>query len=215
MKNLIITTLAMGFVSVLGAEDPYTQPDDSWISISGEVDSVYGDSFTLDYGDGLVTVEMDDWDWYDENSALLEGDTVTVWGRIDDDLFETTSIEASSVYVQGLNSYFYANPADEEEDWYIDVPVYSYTVTTPIVIAEAEVRGTVSSVGEREFTINTGDRMLTVDTSALDYNPLDDKGYQKVEEGDKVLVQGTMDAGFFGDRELDADFIITLTENKS
>jgi hypothetical protein len=57
---------------------------------------------------------MDDWDWYAEGKNLIDGDKVTVYGRIDDDFFETTSIEASSVYVESLGSYFYASAADEE-----------------------------------------------------------------------------------------------------
>lgn len=192
------------------AADPYEMPDDAWISISGEVESVYGDSFTLDYGEGFVTVEMDDWDWYAENYALLTGDNVTVNGKVDDDLFEATSIEASSVYVESLGSYFYANPADEE-DMVVGQPVY--TVTTPIVVSEVEVRGTVKSVSEREFTIDTGITDLTVDTSNLAYNPLDDEGFQQIDTGDYVLVNGMMDAGFLGDAELDADFVVSLSED--
>ena len=202
------------FGPALQAEDPYSQPDDTWISISGEVEAVYADSFILDYADGSVIVEMNDWDWYDENSDLLAGDSVVVYGRIDDDLFETTSIEASSVYVESLNSYFYASAADEENpDLYS--PLYSPGVVTPIVVADVEIRGTVTSVGVREFTVNTGERMLTVDTSLLGYNPLDDKGFQKIDVGDRVLVNGTMDSGFFGDRELEADYLITLEDQNN
>jgi hypothetical protein len=192
------------------AADPYEQADDTWISLSGEVASVYGDSFTLDYGEGLVTVEMDDWDWYAENSALLSGDNVTVYGQVDDDLFETTSIEASSVYVESLGSYFYASAADEEGP-YESSPVY--TVATPIVVSETDVRGTVKTVGEREFTIAIGNEELTIDTSALPYNPLDDQGYQQIEMGDRVLVNGEIDSGFFGDLEIEADYIVTLAED--
>ena len=41
-----------------GEKSPYMQPDDTWISLSGTVTSVSRDSFTLDYGKGVVTVEM-------------------------------------------------------------------------------------------------------------------------------------------------------------
>ncbi|HKJ90985.1 MAG TPA: hypothetical protein VJ960_07625 [Oceanipulchritudo sp.] len=207
-KTLTLLTTLLALPAF--AADPYEMPDDAWISLSGEVESVYGDSFTLDYGEGLVTVEMDDWDWYAENYALLAGDNVTVSGVVDDDLFEVTSIEASSVYVESLGSYFYASPADEE-DYIMTQPVY--TVTTPIVVAEVEMRGTVKSVGERQFTLETGTTDLTVDTSNLAYNPLDDEGFQQIEKGDRVLVNGMMDSGFFGDMELDADYTVTLSED--
>ncbi len=60
---------------------------------------------------------MDDWDWYAEGYKLLNGEKVRVHGLIDDDLFETTKIEASSVYVQNLGTYFYASSADEEDTY--------------------------------------------------------------------------------------------------
>ena len=41
---------------------------------------------------------------------------MTVYGRVDDDLYETTTIEASSIYDQDLGTYFYASAADEESD---------------------------------------------------------------------------------------------------
>jgi hypothetical protein len=44
------------------AVDPYEQPDNAWLSIRGRVETVTADSFTLDYGDGIVTVEMEDGD---------------------------------------------------------------------------------------------------------------------------------------------------------
>ena len=37
------------------------------------------DSFTLDYGDGTITVEMDKWKWYENNEETIEGDRVTVY----------------------------------------------------------------------------------------------------------------------------------------
>jgi uncharacterized protein YdeI (BOF family) len=92
------------------AEDPYAKPDDTWISISGTVDTVRPDSFTLDYGKGVITVEMDDGDRDADAYKLLKGDKATVNGKIDDDLFETRSIEAGSVYVESLDTYFYASP---------------------------------------------------------------------------------------------------------
>lgn len=207
-KTLTILTTLLALPAF--AANPYEMPDDAWISISGEVESVNVDSFLLDYGDGLVTVEMNGWDWYAENSALLAGDLVTVYGEIDDDFFEATTIEADSVYVESLGSYFYASPADEES-WVLGQPVY--TVTTPIVVANVEVRGMVESVGEREFTIGTGTTDLTVDTSNLPYNPLDDEGFQQIDTGDYVLVNGIMDSGFIGDVELDADYVVTLSED--
>lgn len=188
-------------------ESPYVKKDGSWISLSGLVTSVAPDAFRLDYGEGLVTVEMDDWDLDADGYKLLEGDNVVVYGVVDDDLFETTSIEASSVYVKNLNTYFYANSADEET-----LPALA---TTTIVDYDIQVTGEVTSVSGREFTIDTGTRAMTIDTSELGYNPLDDEGYQKIESGDRVSVTGDMDIDWWDGRELDAESVVTLADESS
>ena len=87
-RALIVTVaVALLVAPPLMAEDPYTQPDDTWISISGTVDSVSQDLFTLDYGDGTVIVEMDDGDRDADAYKLALGDEVTVYGLVDDDFF--------------------------------------------------------------------------------------------------------------------------------
>jgi uncharacterized protein YdeI (BOF family) len=191
--------------------DPYALPDETWISISGTIASPTDDSFLLDYGEGVVTVEMDDWDSYGEARALMDGDDVTVYGRVDDGLYERTTIEASSVYVANLNTYFYADDDDEEGDAHL-----MWQAPSPLIItATTSLRGRVSSVNPegRTFTIDTGERLVTVDTWGLGYNPLDDAGFQKVDKGDIVHVTGHLDTGFFEKRELDADSVITLRKN--
>jgi len=150
---------------------------------------------------------MDDWDNWGEAYAILEGDAVTVYGRVDDDLFELTSIEASSVYVQDLNTYFYANPADEESLW-------QWNVVGPIVLGQTTVRGTVTAVDvfSEEFTIDTGFNQISVDASELAYSPLDNVGFQQVEPGDRVSVTGIIDREFFDGPELVADLVVTLQD---
>ncbi len=191
------------------AENPYTQADQSWISISGTVASPEPSSFMLDYGDGVVMVEMDDWDRYGDAYGMKDGDKVTVYGRVDADLWEATSIEASSVYVEDLNTYFYANSADEE-----DAQVWA--ISTPVVVSRTNVRGVVSEVSPREeqFTIDTGDRKVTVETELMNYNPLDDIGFQQIDVGDRVSATGAIDYEFFDGRVLEADTLITLSDER-
>lgn len=198
---------AFGIALLLGLpaaadQNPYTQPDDTWISLSGTVESVTADAFTLDYGDGIVTVEMDDGDRDADAYALMEGDKVTVTGKVDDDFYETTTIEASSVYVENIDTYFYASAADEEDNF--------VTLTTPIVPSETVVQGTVTDVAINEFTIDTGLRKLTVEVDEMPYDPLDDEGYQKIEVGDRVSVRGHMSSDLFEGRELKATSVTTL-----
>jgi uncharacterized protein YdeI (BOF family) len=188
-----------------GAVQPYSKPDNSFISINGTVTSAGPDSFVLDYGEGVITVEMDDWDWYREGYKLLNGDNVTVYGRIDDDLFEVAKIEAGSVYVKGLNSFFFANDADEEDFAYVNF-------VAPMTTA---INGEVKDIDGREFTVDTGTGTLRVDTSSMPYNPLDKEGYQQVEKGDRVSVVGALNPGFFSEREIKADAVMTLSQDKA
>ena len=210
LQSLIATTLATGLLGVAGAAhaiNPYAQPDEAWISMSGTVDSVSADTFTLDYGDGSIFVEMDDGDRDGDAYKLIPGDKVTVTGRVDDDLFESTSIEASSVYLEKLGTTFHASAADEE-DLFI-------AVTTPIVISQTTVVGTVEDVGDNYFRVDTGQQDVNVMTAGMGYDPLDDEGYQKVEAGDRVHVTGKLDEDFFTAPELMADSIVVLEDSNT
>lgn len=209
MKKHLTQLIAAGCLltapAIAEKPNPYMKENDTWISINGEVSSVSPDTFELNYGDGLVTVEMDDWDADADAYKLLRGDKVTVNGKIDDDFFESTTIEASSVYVEGLNTYFYASPEDEDDR--------SVSITAPLILSTTTVQGEVEAIDDRNFILDSGLRSLTVDTTGLEYNPLDEKGYQQIDEGDIVSVTGLMDTEFFGERELDADTVITLMDS--
>ncbi|HET6432910.1 hypothetical protein [Dyella sp.] len=187
---------------------PSDQPDGSWTSISGKVTDTQPGAFTLDYGKGKVTVEMDGWVWYGKNYQQIKGDKVTVVGKIDDDFFEQAKIEASSVYDQKLGSFFYANAADEEgSSNLVDYWVH------PVVVGETVVQGTVTSVGGHTFTVDDGPRRVTINVDQLPSNPLDDTGFQQIDKGDYVSVAGDMDRDFWGFKRLDADSVITLVSN--
>lgn len=201
-KTTLTSILAVTALAATAfAQDPYTQPDGSYVSLSGTVTTATPDSFILDYGEGLVTVEMDDWDWYADGYGIMENDDVTVYGFVDDDFYETTSIEASSVFVEDIDTYFYASGADEESTSLQSSTFYDYDYV---------VTGTVTSTDGREFTINTGDRKTTVDTWQLGYNPLDDEGYLKLDKGDRVTVYGDLDYEVFDGREISAEALVEL-----
>ena len=200
--------LALTGASAAWAADPMTEPDDSWISVSGNVESVSADAFVLDYGEGLMTVEMDDGDRDADGYKLVSGDEVTVTGRIDDDLFEARTLEASSVYVENIGTTFFASAVDEEA--MNDVIV---TVSTPVVISATTVQGIVTEVNSEEFMVDTGLRQMRVEVEEMSDNPLDDEGYQKIEVGDLVSVTGQIDDDLFEGRELVADSVVTLSSS--
>ncbi len=203
--------LFLGLLTSSGAfaKDPYAKADDSWISISGEVKDVTADAFKLDYGDGEIIVEMDDWDSDADGFKLVDGDKVNVYGYVDDDLYETRSIEAGSVYVESLGTYFYASSEDEEGG----VDVYpAYTTAAVVVPGALELTGTVTEVTGREFTIDTGTSKMTVDTVGMSYNPMDDEGFQKISKDDRVRVYGNIDVNLFEKTEFAATTVVTLKD---
>ena len=208
----LLASLGAAVLSVSTAaqtQSPYLQPDDTWISLSGNVESVQPDQFVLDYGPGSVVVEMDDGDRDADAYVLNSGDKVVVNGLIDDDFFEMTTIEASSVYVESISSYFYASALDDEAMTFYDPVV---TVHGPIVEGDTTLQGTVTAVApdEQEFTLNTGVNMLTVKVGNLDGDPLDDEGYMQLDVEDVVTIRGTLSTDMFEGRVFEADAIVSV-----
>lgn len=89
--------------------------DDSFISVSGTVIQATPDGFKLDYGEGSIWVEMDDFDAYKEGYGILLNDDVIVTGYVDADFYENKKIEADSVYVDDIMTSFQASSTDDED----------------------------------------------------------------------------------------------------
>lgn len=213
-KILLSTSAVVGLAIAAGgvyAANPYEKPNQADITITGDVISQVGDEFTLDYGDGIITVEMDDWDWYNEAAWINPGETVTVRGEIDDDLYQIKTIEADSVYVFDRATYYYASDTDEEDSAY-----WTYSYYDPAMAPDGTwfgLAGTVSKVNDSEFTLDTGYNEVKIETSYLNYNPLDDIGFQQIDAGDRVYVTGELDRNFFDKNEIDANSIVTLAQD--
>lgn len=192
-------------------DDVMSKPDDSWVSVSGTVEAVSDEHFTLDYDHGLITIEFDDYDrWYDEARAFLEGDQVTVYGRVDDDLFELRTIEASSVYVKGIDTFFTASAVDEE------TPDFLYWHPTSLASMEdgswVSLTGTVTEANGEEFTLHTGMTTMTVEVDQMAVNPLEGNPDWSVGPGDYVSVTGEIDNDFFEGREIVASSVVTIAD---
>lgn len=182
-----------------------SEPNGSWVSLSGKVVSHTPKAFILDYGEGTITVETDDWDSIGDGWGINENDSVTVYGKVDNNFYKRKTIEAGSVYVDDLNTMITApSKADEESP----VPL-TYTYLSVPSNYELQLSGTVTSVMGREFTIDTGTKKVSVDTINMSYNPLDNVGFQQVDEGDFVTVSGDLDLGIFDENEISAETIIS------
>lgn len=212
MKHLHILTITTAIATTFGSaavaqeSEVATANNGEWISLTGSVSSVSGDRFTLDYGANKLTVEMDDFDSYDEN-LLIEGDQVMVSGIIDTDFVDNKTLEASSVYVDTLNEFFYASSADEEDGY------YSYAANDYWDGGDwISLTGEVASVDGQTFTLDTGVIEYVIDTDQMSYNPLDSEGAEQIEVGERVVVSGEFDTfNLYGDEDIEAEAVTTLS----
>jgi len=201
----IIVTALLSFSAFAGFSD---KTNGEWVTLSGKVSGVTARAFDLNVDGKKIPVEMDDYGWGADGYKLINGDQVVVSGRVDKDFLEKKKVEAGSVYVKSINSYFFANSADEEDLLY--TPTTYSSISTLPEGASVDIQGKVTSIDGREFTVDTGFRKVKVDTKSLIYNPLDNKGYTKIKTGDRVRVSGKVQDNLFDTKEVSAKFITTL-----
>jgi uncharacterized protein YdeI (BOF family) len=186
-------------------QEQLTHPagDREWVSLTGSVKSQKGDSFLLSYGGGEITVELDDPDWLNE-AALVAGGRVTVTGKIDDDFYEQKSLEASSVYIDKLDVYYYASAADEEGGY------FAYPLAKQAGESEwLGLTGSVAGSNDESITLDTGDENVEVSTDQLAQAPA-------LQRGDRVIVYGEMDdADLFEGRQLVARSVVVLKQDQA
>lgn len=156
---------------------------------------------------------MDDWDWHNEAAQIQPGETVTVRGEIDDDLYEARTVEADSVYVVDRATFYYASDTDEEDSAY-----WGHGFYDPGNAPEGTwfgLTGTVTEIRASEFQLEPGLNRIMVETAHMSYNPLDDTGYQPVGIGDRVYVAGLLDKAFFDEAEVEASTVMTLAQDET
>lgn len=198
--------LCLGIHSAHGQSIKF-EDDRSWVRLTGIAVEQAENHFVLDYGGGTIVVETDDRDKFSKKNIDFEGDRVTVHGKVDDDFYHEQRIEADTVFVSNLNTLI-SDPSPKDREGaqegvptgYVDLPVDT----------EFYVAGTVTSVSERVFTLDTGARKIKVDTREMPYNPMDDKGRQQIQVGDKVSVSGDLGDRLFKERQVNAQAIVSL-----
>ncbi|MGD8568331.1 MAG: hypothetical protein PVJ39_09610 [Gammaproteobacteria bacterium] len=91
-----------------------------------------------------------------------------------------------------------------------------YNFTLPVDNeSRVNISGMVKEIDGNTFILDTGPSDIKVDTKNMAYNPLDDKGYQKLQKGDVVSVGGYLDPDFFEKRQVEATMVVTLDEDEN
>jgi len=174
-----------------------------YVSLTGTVNSVEEDSFTVDYGTNVIEAEFDDlFSNVEADERLSPGDRVTVYGTVDDDWFEGRVIDVDTVYSSSSYTVYGATDVSASPLYYVDP--YPVNATTGTYIT---LDGEVTNTRDQSFVLNAGGTMIDVETDELGYNPLDDMGTQQIETGDRVTVVATLEDQLFDDSVLVAEVL--------
>lgn len=203
MAALVSSAALAGAATAQSSSSPMNKMDREWIMVTGNISNVTPQGFRIDYGEGVLPVEMDGF-LPTSTRGLRNGDWVTVSGRIDDSLWERRSIEAASVYSSRLQERLWANSMDEEGDYrlmsMIDLPDEGEWVG---------MTGRVTSVdpAEDEMIVDVGARTIQVDVTDMG-------GPVLATMGDWVSVYGKLDdADLWDAREIDAASVVILRQS--
>ena len=185
-------------------ENPHLQADDNWISISGTVESVSANWFLLSYGRDSIAVEMDGSDFDPDSSILMKDDEITLSGIVDDDIFNESSIQAASVYVEKLDTSFYAKYASTND--------FSYSVwsISQVEAGEVNIQGSVTAVNDGSLHLNTGSKSLIIDIEEKLSHALLNNHFKSIKEGDMVRVRAAINEDLFDRKEIIAASAMVL-----
>ncbi len=212
MKKMLIAIGIFTAMTSLAFGELAGKSNGEFVTLSGKVSDVKPHSFTLTTNGNKVLVEMDDYSsWIADGFKLVNGDQVAVSGRVDKDFLEKKKVEAGSVYVKNIDTYFFASSDDEEDFTYVPTS-YSLIGTLPEG-AQIDLQGKITNVQGREFTVDTGIRKIVVDTQSMTYNPVDNKGFTKLNVGDRVRVSGKVEENLFEAKEVAANYVTELPKN--
>ena len=204
-SKLTIAALALFSTGPLLAKSPYTAPNNSWIELDGRVTAVDSRSFVLDYGQGEIRVEIDDYDWFEEAYNVLVNDRVKVKGKVDADPNEERSIEAETVRLKDYGVTLQAN-ADDEEDLTED-----FVPPLPVQTASSEIRGTVESFQNGLMVVKTSSDTFRVDLKNSSLASMKGEAISyDVRLGDFVSVVGKEDKKLLAADEFDASTVYIL-----
>ena len=198
ISPIVKFVLSMAALAVpLQAQDvsPYRLKNGDTIKIAGGVSKAAAKTFQLDYGKGTITVELDDYDSYEEGFNIVDGDQVIVTGKIDADPGQKRSIEARRVYIPAVDLEVFACSTDEEDT---ESKVFTQTLSDG---TEIDLRGIIKSIDKKVITIQSSKGRVEIHLGRVKQ-----PGRQTFYVGQAVKV-----TGFFKNRWIRKDMIFAET----
>lgn len=177
-----------------------------FVTISGKVSKVEADSFNLMSQGRKIIVGTYGNNWDADGFRLVKGDVVIVTSKIDQDFIKNKKIEADSIYVKSLKTYFYKKDKSDEATPFLSANLYNQDKLPEST--SIELQGEITDVNERNITVNTGFRKVLVSTKEMNFNPLDKVGLTRVKKGDQVKVTGVISDSFFQGKGVSAGFLM-------
>lgn len=183
----LASLLTFAFASFANAQpSPYVLPNGKKINISGLVIEAGAKTFLLDYGKGAITVELDDYDTYEEGFNIEVGDAVIVKGRIDADGGQERTIEAESVFIPELDLRITASSTDEEDT---NTKLFTHSLANG---EEIQLNGIVKTINNNIVTIQSSKGLVEVH-----FGKVFKQGPMQLNVGQAIKVTGFYKNRFF------------------
>ncbi len=196
--------LAMGVAAMLPAQAD-NQSTVERVSVTGEVTGSKAQGFTVTDGDLAVAIDMADWVWYNTETKLGDGESVTVYGTLDP-AAGTAQIDADSLYVHSRKTFYFSQDSNREVGYTLYGQASDYQDG-----ARLNLVGKVASVDDTGLALNTGSEIIEVDAGALDR--FNGARFASIKRGDVVAIAGTLDQTFFAERRLVARTVLPVAVN--
>ncbi len=188
------------------------QPLKSLFSISGQVVDALDGYYVIRSEGGRTKIRFLGWprDLPGDRPVLGIGDDVTAVGWLGPDTLTVGgTLDVEGVYVEDRRAYFAISEfADGASGDF--APILLPSSGFGPVDGRASITGVISEVGDGALTLRAGDVQISVETSALNYDPFDAIGSQMLSLGDTVTVGGVLERNAEDGPQLRADRVTSI-----
>jgi hypothetical protein len=174
----------------------------NWIRLDGKVVSATSSMFFLDHGDETIFVETGDWNIGRGGLNLAPGDVVEVTGRATDELFSSSTLQASFIHVPRLHTFYVGSLSSSDQA----TAIMTLSVNSPDT--DTVYAGVVTGAAGGILTVGRGHAKVAVDTSRLH----EEASGRSITAGDRIYVWGDLHFLDKGRSTLTADGVIELIQ---